>query len=80
MITAKSGLTRKAGKGTGQQTGAVKPRNKIRFTDADIELRLKQELKKTPTAETNGALLTINNAKGRIAAGGILPAKLKTTM
>ena len=69
MIAAKSGLTTKVDKGKGQQTGAVKPRNKIRFTDADIELRLKQELKKTPTAETNNVLLAINNTKGRMAAG-----------
>ena len=75
-IAAKSGLTRKTGNGKGQQTGTVKPRNMIRFTDADIELRLKQELKKTPTAETNSVLLAINNAKGRIAAGGIQPARL----
>ena len=80
MTAAKSGLIRKVGNGEGQQTGAVKPRNKIRFTDADIELRLKQELKKTPTAETNSVLLTINNAKGRIAVSGILPARLNTAM
>jgi hypothetical protein len=78
MIAAKSGLTRKVGNGKGQQTGAVKPRNRIRFIGADNELRLKQELKKTPTAETNSMLLTINNAKGKIAVGGIQPARLKT--
>jgi len=79
MMAAKRGLTMYVGKGEGQQIGVVKPRNKMRFIDADIELRLKQELKKTPTAETNSILLTINNAKGKIAAGGIRPAKLNTT-
>ena len=78
IIAAKSGLTRNMGNGEGQQTGAVKPRNKIRFMDADIELRLKQELKKTPIVETKSMLLTINNAKGKTAAGGIQPAKLNT--
>jgi hypothetical protein len=68
------------GNGEGQQTGAVKPRNKIRFTDADIELRLKQELKKTPTAETKNMLLIINKLKGKIAAGGMQPARPNTTI
>ena len=36
MMAAKSGLIRKGGGFKGQQTGTVKPRNKIRFTDADI--------------------------------------------
>jgi hypothetical protein len=80
MIAAKSGLTRKVGNGEGQQTGAVKPRNKTRFMDADIELRLKHELKKTPIVETNSVLLTINNAKGKRVAGGMQPAKLNTKM
>ena len=69
MIAAKSGLTRKVGKGEGQQTGAVKKINRIRLTDAEVELRLKQELKTTPTAETSSALLAINNSKGKIAVG-----------
>jgi hypothetical protein len=68
------------GNGEGQQTGAVKLKNKIRFMVADIELRLKQELKNTPTAETNSILLTINNAKGKIAAGGTTPVRLNTMM
>ena len=79
ITAAKSGLAKKTGIGIGQQIGAVKPRNKIRFMDADIELRLKQELKKTPTAETNNMLLMINNAKGRMAAGGMQPTILNTT-
>ena len=66
------------GKGEGQQIGVVKPRNKMRFIDADIELRLKQELRKTPKAETNSMLLTINNNKGKIAVGEIGPARLNT--
>jgi hypothetical protein len=66
------------GKGEGQQTGAVKPRKRMRLMDADIELRLKQELKNTPTAETNNMLLTANNAKGNTAAGGTMPARLNT--
>jgi hypothetical protein len=70
-IAAKSGLIRKGGRGIGQQIGTVKPRKRIRFMDADIELRLKQELKNTPIEETNNILLTINNAKGGIADGGI---------
>jgi len=78
ITAAKSGLTRKVGNGEGQQTGAVKPKNKIMFMAADVELRLKQELKKTPTAETNSMLLTINNVKGKIADSGIKPAKLNT--
>ena len=68
------------GNGEGQQTGAVKPRNKIRFMDADIELRLKQELKKTPIVETKSMLLTINNPKGKIAVGGMQPAIPNTTI
>ena len=78
IVAAKSGLTRKVGNGEGQQNGAVKPRNKIRFMDADIEFRLKQELKKTPMVETNSVLLIINNAKGKIAADEIGPARLNT--
>ena len=64
IIAAKSGLTRKVGNGEGQQTGAVKPKNKIRFMVAEIELRLKQELKKTPMVETNSMLLIINKLNG----------------
>ena len=71
IIAANSGLTRNVGKGEGQQTGTVNKRNRIRLIDADIELRLKQELKKTPTAETSSALLMNNNAKGKMAAGGM---------
>ena len=69
IIATNSGLTRKVGKGEGQQTGIVKKINRIRLTEAEVELRLKQELKKTPMAETRSALLTINNAKGKMAAG-----------
>lgn len=47
--------------------------------DADAELRLKQELKKTPTAEIRSALLTTNRAKGKMAAGGMQRARLNTT-
>jgi len=43
----------------------------MRFMDADVELRLKQELKKTPTAETSSMLLATNRAKGKMAAGGM---------
>jgi len=67
------------GNGVGQQTGIVKKRNRIMLMDADIELRLKQELKRTPTAETSSMLPAINNAKGRIADGEMQPARLKTT-
>ena len=69
ITITKSGLAIKTGKG--QQTGTVKQKKKIRFTDAEDELRLKQELKKTPTAETNSALLTTNKVQGTIAAAGI---------
>ena len=69
ITNIKNGLAIKTGKG--QQTGTVKQKKKIRFTDAEDELRLKQELKKTPTAETNSALLTTNKVQGTIAAAGI---------
>ena len=50
--------------GKGQQTGTVKQKNRIRLIAADVELRLKHELKKTPTAETSSALLMKSNIKG----------------
>lgn len=80
MIAAKSGLTKKGGRGKGQQTGAVKPRNKIRFIDVEIELRLKQVLNNTPTEETNNALQTNNNIKGRMEVRGIQPIRLNTVI
>jgi len=76
IIAAKSGLARKLGKG--EQNGTVKKRKSIMFMDADVELRLKQELKKTPTAETRSALLATNRTKGKMAAGGMQPARLNT--
>ena len=54
--------------GKGQQTGNAKKKNKIRFIADDIELRLKHELKKTPTDEISSALLITSSIKGMIAA------------
>ena len=78
MAAANSGLTRNVGKGDGQQTGTVKQRKMITFTDADVELRLKHELKKTPTAETRIALLTTSRTRGKMALAGMQPAKPNT--
>ena len=64
----------------GQQTGIVKQKNKIKLIADDVELRLKDELKKTPMEEISNALLTTRSIKGMKAARGILPVILNTTM
>ena len=76
IVAAKRGLTKKMGRG--QQKGTVKTMNRIKFIAAAGDVRLKQELKKTPTAETSRALLKTSSAKGKIAAGWIQRAKLNT--
>jgi hypothetical protein len=76
VAAAKRGLTKKMGRG--QQKGTVKTMNRTKFIAAAGDVRLKQELKKTPTAETSTALLKTSRANGKIAAGWIQPAKLNT--
>ena len=66
IIVTNRGLAMKIGRG--QQTGIVKQKNKIKLIADDVELRLKDELKKTPMEEIRSALLTTRSVKGRKAA------------